>query len=40
MGDKPLIGFFSFGEIGRISDNDTCDLHNCTSNLLTITEIN
>lgn len=36
--DKPLIGFFSFGEIGRISDKDMCDLHNCTSNLLTITE--
>ena len=38
--NKPLIGFFSFGEIGRISDKDMCDLHNCTSNLLTITEAN
>ena len=37
--NKPLIGFFSFGEIGRISEKDNCDLHNCTSNLLTITEV-
>lgn len=38
--DKPLVGFFSWGEIGRISEQDVCDLHNCTSNLLTITEVN
>ncbi len=37
--NAPLIGFFSYGEIGKIGGTTHCDFHNCTSNIFTLTQI-
>lgn len=37
--NSPLVGFFAYGELGRTHDEDYCNFHNCTSSLVTLTEI-
>lgn len=37
--NKPLIGFFAYGEIGKINTESHCDFHNCTSNLFIFKEV-
>jgi len=36
--DAPSIGFFSYGEIGNV-ENGTCEFHNVTCTLATLTEV-
>jgi len=37
--DSPIAGFFAYGELGKTGEDKYCNFHNCTSNLITFTEI-